>query len=244
VQVSLRELLHKAFAELGIAELQKNKILPFVKKLVELLSPKNRYAIAKFDANEPTAVHNVLNELYALNLDLLLIYEIFEPASQPSQAILKPEQAVKVLTCLSNILKEDRSIYICSLVKQILSKFDFPLIIIDELADKLLFSGYKYREKKTYLWNYAKLRESRSKNLLFTGRYNTVIAAALNEALPDYDFIFIDEDLARILNKIPTTMKDISPLTPDSCKNLLDKKPDLAIPEQRINLLKELIRYV
>jgi hypothetical protein len=245
VQVSLRELLHKAFAELGIAELQKDKILPFVKKLVELLSPKNRYAITKLDANGPTTLHNVLNKLYTLNLDVLLIYTIFEPALPPSQAILKSEQAVEVLTCLSNILKEDRSIYIaiCNLVKQILSKCDFSLIIIGELADKLLFYGYKYREKKTYLWNYDKLRESRSKNLLFTGKYNTVIAAALNEAIPDYDFIFIEEDLARILNKIPT-MKDISLLTPDSCKKLLDKKPDLAIPEQRINLLKELIRDV
>ncbi|MEG4911485.1 sacsin N-terminal ATP-binding-like domain-containing protein [Microcoleus sp. B7-D4] len=262
VQVSLRELLHKAFrellhkafAKLGIAELQKDKILPFVKKLVELLLPKNRYAIAKFavneptsvkfDANEQTAVHNVLNKLYALNLDVLLIYEIFEPASQSSQAILKSEQAVDVLTCLSDILKEDKSIYlaICNLIKQILSKFDSPLIIIGELADKILFYGYKYREKKTYLWSYAKLCESRSKNLLFTGKYNT-IAAALNEAIPDYDFIFIEEDLASILNKIPS-MKGISSLTLDSCKNLLDKKPILAIPEQRINLLKELIRHV
>ena len=172
----------------------------------------------KFAANEPITLHNILNKLYALNLDVLLIYTIFEPASPPSQAILKSEQAVEVLTCLSNILKEDTSIYIaiCNLVKQILSKFDFPLIIIGELADKFLFYGYKYREKKTYLWNYAKLRESRSKNLLFTGRYNTAIVAALNEAIPDYDFIFIDDDLARILDKIPT-MKNISPLTHDSC---------------------------
>lgn len=245
VQVSLRKILHKAFAELGIAQLQKDKILPCVKKLVELLSPKNRYAIAKFDANEPTAVHNVLTKLYALNLDVLLIYKIFEPASQPSQAILKSEQAVEVLTCLSNILKEDMSIHvaICDLVKQILSKFDSPLIIISELAEKCLFYGYKYREKKKFLWNYDRLRESRSKNLLFTDEYNPDIAAALNEAIPDYDFIFIDEELARILDKIPS-MKGISPLTLDSCKQLLDKKPKLAIPEQRINLLKELIRDV
>jgi hypothetical protein len=251
VQVSLRKLLHKAFAEhhkafaeLGIAQLQKDEILPCVKKLVELLLPKNRYAIAKFAVNSPTAVHNVLNKLYALNLDVLLIYEIFEPPSQPSQAILKSEQAVEVLTCLSNILKEDRSIYICNLIKQVLSKFDFPLIIIDKLAEKSLFPGYKYREKKTYLWSYTKLCESRSKNLLFTGKYNTVIAAALNEAIPDYDFIFIEEDLASILNKIPS-MKGISSLTLDSCKNLLDKKPKLADDSsKRINLLKELIRYV
>ncbi|PSB53144.1 hypothetical protein C7B67_04205 [filamentous cyanobacterium Phorm 6] len=243
VQVSLRKLLHKAFAELGIAQLQ-DKILPFVKKLLALVLPESRYAIAKFDANEPTAVHNILNKLYALNLDVLLIYEIFEPASQSSQAILKSEQAVDVLTCLSDILKEDKSIYlaICNLIKQILSKFDYPLIIIGELADKILFYGYKYREKKTYLWSYAKLCESRSKNLLFTGKYNT-IAAALNEAIPDYDFIFIEENLASILNKI-LSMKGISSLTLDSCKNLLDKKPNLAIPEQRINLLKELIRHV
>ncbi|MEZ2342269.1 hypothetical protein [Microcoleus sp. EPA2] len=246
VQVSLRKLLHKAFAELGIAQLQKDKdkILPCVKKLVELVLPKNRYAIAKFDANEQTAVHSVLDKLYALNLDVLLIYKTFEPASQSSQAILNSQQAVEVLTCLSDILKEDKSIYlaICNLIKQILSKFDSPLIIIGELADKILFYGYKYREKKTYLWSYAKLCESRSKNLLFTGKYNT-IAAALNEAIPDYDFIFIEEDLASILNKIPS-MKGISSLTLDSCKNLLDKKPNLAIPEQRINLLKELIRHV
>lgn len=247
VQVSLRKLLHKAFAELGITQLQEDKFLPCVKKLVELLLPKNRYAIAKFDANEQTAVHSVLNKLYALNLDVLLIYKTFEPASQSSQAILKPEQAVEVLTCLSNILKEDRSINlaICNLVKQILRQFDSPLIISGELADKILFYGYKYPEKKNYLWNYDQLRESRSKNLLFTigNKYNTAIAAALNEAIPDYDFIFIEEDLASILNKIPS-MKGISSLTLDSCKNLLDKKPNLAIPEQRINLLKELIRHV
>ncbi|OCR01978.1 hypothetical protein BCD67_05720 [Oscillatoriales cyanobacterium USR001] len=240
VQVSLRELLHKAFAELGITELQKDEILPFVKKLVELVLPKNRYAIAKIDADEQTAVHNVLNKLYALNLDMLLIYKTFEPASQSSQAILKSEQAVKVLTCLSDILKEDRSIYlaICNLIKQILRQFDSPLIISGELADKILFYGYKYREKKNYLCNYNQLCESRSKNLLFTigDKYNTAIAAALNEAIPDYDFIFIEEDLASILNKIPS-MKGISSLTLDSCKNLLDQKPNLAIPKQRINLI-------
>lgn len=243
VQVSLRKLLHKAFAELGIAELQKDENLPFVQivqKLLALVLPESRYAIAEFAADEKDekSVHSILKELYALNLDLLIVYATFEPASQPSQAILKSEQAVKVLTCLSDILKEDRSIYleICNLIKEILSKFDYPLIISGELSDKILFHGYKYREKKNYLCNYDQLRESRSKNLLFTGEYNTAIAVALNEAIPDYDFIFIEEDLARILNKIPS-MKGISPLTLDSCKNLLDQKPNLAIPKQRINLI-------
>ncbi|MGB8686345.1 MAG: hypothetical protein WCD53_03265 [Microcoleus sp.] len=251
VQVSLRKLLHKAFAELGIAQLQKDENLPFVKKLVELLLPKNRYAIAKFDANEQTAVHSVLNKLYALKLDVLLIYKTFEPASQSSQAILKSEQAVKVLTCLSDILKEDKSINlaICNLIKQILRQFDSPLIISGELADKILFYGYKYREKKNYLCNYNQLCESRSKNLLFKGKYNTAIAAALNEAILNYDFIFIEEDLASILKKIPSMEgEEIPSLTPDSCKNLLAKKPNLAIPKQRINLInlfiKELIRHV
>lgn len=239
VQVSLRKLLHKAFAELGIAELQKDKILPFVKKLVELLSPKNRYAIAKIDANEPTAVHSVLNKLYALNLDLLLIYKTFEPESQSSQAKLNSQQGVEILTCLSNILQDEPSSQKVSkkLIQEVIREVP-ENILNTSLLNTPLFWGYNYAEEKFY--TYAQLKKP--EDYLFKKGSDEKIVSALRESLPDCNLILIDDRLVDILNRIPSI--NIPKCDHDNCLRLLAKKPKLADSDKRINLLKELIRHV
>lgn len=244
VQVSLRELLHKAFAELGIAELQKDKIIPFVKKLVELLLPKNRYAIAKFAADEQS-VHSILNKLYALNLDLLIVYATFE--HNPllfSQAKLNPQQGVKILTCLSNIFKEEPLTRKVSqeLILRVLNNFDKPETVLNDLPNTPLLLGYNSRDEKQYIYTYSQL-QAQAKNNFFNGSITTPIAMALREALPDCDLIFIDDRLTNILKKIPFFI-NIPKCDRNSCLELLAKKPKLADSDKRINLLKELIRHV
>jgi hypothetical protein len=244
VQVSLRELLHKAFAELGITQLQKDKILPCVKKLVERLLPKNRYAIAKIAADEQS-VHSILKKLYALNLDLLIVYATFE--HNPllfSQAKLTPQQGVKILNCLSNIVQEEPLTRKVSeeLIPRVLNGFDKPETVLNNLQNTPLFLGYNSRDEKPYRYTYSQL-QAQAKNKFFNGSSTTQIAMALREALPDCDLIFIDDRLTNILKKIPFFI-NIPKCDRNSCLQLLAKKPNLALPEKRINLLKELIRYV
>ena len=250
VQVSLRELLHKAFAELGIAQLQKDKILPIVQKLVALVLPKNRYAIAKFAVNEPTsvkfdaneqtaAVHSVLKKLYALKLDVLLIYEIFEPESQPSQAKLNSQQAVAVLTCLSKILQDEPSSQKVSkkLIQEVIREVP-ETILNPSLLNTPLFWGYNYAEEKFYTYDQLK----KLQDYLFKKGSDEKIVSALRESLPDCNLILIDDRLVDILNRIPSIK--IPKCDHDSCLRLLAKKPNLADSSKRINLLKELISNV
>lgn len=244
VQVSLRELLHKAFAELGIAQLQKDKILPFVKKLLALVLPESRYAIAKFAADEQS-VHSILKKLYALNLDLLIVYATFELDPRLfSQAKLNPQQGVKILTCLSNIFQEEPLTRKVSeeLIPRVLNGFDKPETVLNHLPNTPLFLGYNSRDEKPYRYTYSQL-QAQGKKYFFNGSSTTPIAMALREALPDCDLIFIDDRLTNILKKIPFFI-NIPKCDRNSCLQLLAKQPNLAIPEQRINLLKELIRYV
>ncbi|HAT15506.1 MAG TPA: hypothetical protein DCS91_19740 [Microcoleaceae bacterium UBA11344] len=231
--------LHKAFAKLGIAQLQKDEILPCVKKLVELLLPKNRYAIAKFDANEPTAVHNVLNKLYALNLDVLLIYEIFEPESQSSQEKLNSQQAVAVLTCLSKILQDEPLSQKVSkkLIQEVIREVP-ENILNTSLLNTPLFWGYNYAEEKFY--TYGELKKLQG--YLFKKGSDEKIVSALRESLPDCNLILIDDRLVDILNRIPSIK--IPKCDHNSCLQLLAKKPNLADSSKRINLLKELISNV
>ncbi|MEG4319081.1 MULTISPECIES: sacsin N-terminal ATP-binding-like domain-containing protein [unclassified Microcoleus] len=244
VQVSLRELLHKAFAELGIAQLQKDKILPCVKKLLALVLPESRYAIAKFAADEQS-VHSILKKLYALNLDLLIVYATFELDPRLfSQAKLNPQQGVKILTCLSNIFQEEPLTRKVSeeLIPRVLNGFDKPETVLNHLPNTPLFLGYNSRDEKSYRYTYSEL-QVQAKNYFFNGSSTTQIARALRQALPDCDLIFIDDRLTNILKKIPFFI-NIPKCDRNSCLQLLAKQPNLAIPEQRINLLKELIRYV
>ncbi|MGB3263706.1 MAG: hypothetical protein WBA89_07085 [Microcoleus sp.] len=236
--------LHKAFAKLGIAQLQKDEILPCVKKLVELLLPKNRYAIAKFAADEQS-VHSILNKLYALNLDLLIVYATFE--HNPllfSQAKLNPQQGVKILTCLSNIFKEEPLTRKVSqeLILRVLNNFDKPETVLNDLPNTPLLLGYNSRDEKQYIYTYSQL-QTQAKNNFFNGSITTPIAMALREALPDCDLIFIDDRLTNILKKIPFFI-NIPKCDRNSCLELLAKKPNLADSDKRINLLKELIRHV
>ena len=81
----------------------------------------------KFTVNEQS-IYSILKKLYALNLDLLLVYSVFELNPLSSQAKLNYQQAVKILTCLSTILKDEISVSKISqeLIPQILDDFDNP----------------------------------------------------------------------------------------------------------------------
>ncbi|AFZ11496.1 hypothetical protein Cri9333_0545 [Crinalium epipsammum PCC 9333] len=241
VQVRLKKILHKAFAEIGITQLQKDNILPLVQKLLALVLPGSRYAIAKIVADEQS-VHSILNKLYALNLDLLLVYATFEPNPLFSKAKLNLQQIVKILSCLSNTFQEERSAYKVSqeLIQRVLNSLDKPEVVLNSGLQKTpLFFGYNCRDQKLRIYTYSQLQAL--PNNLFSNPYNIPIAIALKEALPDCDLIFIDPDFAIILNKI-SSFPAISKCDRNSCLRLLATKQKLADSNKRINLLKELIK--
>ena len=241
VQVGLRKLFQKAFVELSLTQLKNEKVLPIIQKLLILVLPESRYSIMKFTVNEQS-IYSILKKLYALNLDLLLVYSVFELNPLSSQAKLNYQQAVKILTCLSTILKDEISVSKISqeLIPQILDDFDNPEIVLDPLLlNTPLFLVYNCHNNKNYIYSYSQLKSL--KNNLFNGTGKTPIAIALKEALPDCNLVFVDDRVTKILNKVSSFIK-IPKCDFKSCLKLLATKPNLDEPDKRINLLKELVK--
>ncbi len=254
VQVSLIKLLQKAFAELDIAQLQSDENLPLVMKLLALVLPESRYAIAKVAADaDEQSMYSILKKLYKklydkklyeLNFDFLLVYKTFELNPQSSKAELNPHQAVEILKCLSNICLEEPSQQKVGqdLIQQVLNSLDKPEIVLNsDLLETPIFTGYNYREQTHYIYTYSELQKL--SNNLFNGSSEIPIVSALKEALPNCDLIFIDDQFAKILNQIPF-FPTIQRCDIHSSMKLLATKPKLAGSKKRINLLKELIRHV
>ena len=245
VQTSLTNLISQAFLTVDIQKLRQDKILVAIQKLVALISPEKRLAIAKFSAEEQ-AMQLVLRKLYTLNLnDLLLIHALFDSPLSPSCRTLDENQIISILTCLGELLKTEPSSrgVTREIIEQILAPIGSPEPIFNNLPNTPLFFGYNHRQEKIFIYTYLQLQEFRQKSLLFKGNLKTAIATALGEALPSCELIFIDDRLAKVLDKLPS-LTSIPKCEPNSCLRLLSARPDLAISDKRTSLLRELINHV
>jgi len=243
VQTSLTNVIRQAFLTVDIQNLRKHKILEAIRKLAALVAPEKRLAIVKLAVNEQAQL--VLRKLYTLNLnDLLLIHSLFDPPSSPSCGTLDFHQVISILTCLSELLTDPSSQGVSrEIIEQIIEQISSPEPIFNNLPNTPLFFGYNHRQEKTYIYTYLQLQELRHKSLLFKGNWKTAIATALGEALPSCELIFIDDRLAKVLDKL-TSFRRIPKCEPNSCLRLLSARPDLAISEKRTSLLRELINHV
>lgn len=246
VQTSLSNLIRQAFVTVGIQTLTQDKLLRSIQKIIELISPAKRFLICKLSSEQD--IQLVLSKLYALNLNnLLIIYDRFDSPLSSSRGSLDFQQLTSILTHLSKILDTEISFQDVSreIIEQIIAHIN-PLEIepiLSSLQNLPLFFGYNQRQSKKYIYTYLSLQKVREKGLLFKGTGKTVIATALKEALPNYDLIFINDELGKILDNLPS-LKSIPRCDSNSCLRLLATRPDLATSDKRANLFRELIKNV
>ncbi|KYC43044.1 hypothetical protein WA1_13155 [Scytonema hofmannii PCC 7110] len=246
VQTLLKNLVREGFLKMELQTLRQEPMLSSLKKLIALIRPEQRLVLAKNQAKEQ-AIQQVFRKLYILerNEDLLLIYSFFDSPLSSSCGILSSQQTISILNCLSELLRTDLSSQTVSqsFVEEILEQISDPVPIFNNLQNTPLFFGFNLCQRKSYIYTYLQLQKLHQKNLLFKGTWQTAIANALQEAFPNCELIFINEKLARVLEKLPC-MNGIPKCEFKSCLQLLSTKPKLAISENRVNLLRELINHV
>lgn len=243
VQTSLINFLRHVFSKIKLSNLQGESLQPLVKQLVSKISPHKRFKISRFEA-DAEALDTIFNHLYQQQLHLVLVYEPFE-VSPTSQGVLTLDELISLLTNLSDFLKAEPSSYklTCEIIYQLLSSSQEIEPALNQLQDLSLFIGYNYRLGKQTFCKYKSLKIIHQSKGLFKGKWNTTISTALKEALPNSNLIFIDNRLASILSKT-SSLRHIPECNARSCLELLATQPDLAHPNQRTNLLEELIHHV
>ncbi|MBW4421802.1 MAG: hypothetical protein KME13_21715 [Myxacorys californica WJT36-NPBG1] len=248
VQAHLMTVLGKAFIKFDTQKPQQKTLLPLIQNLVAYLAPDKRFKISSFEANEQVR-HGVLKQLYELDLNLLPIYASFEPSLFSSTGTLSHESVVVVLTKLSQVLTEDaaRQKVICELICQVLEQLKQTgslEAILKALEQLPLFIGYNHRDQESYLYPYVILQVYHSQKCLFRGDGRTnKLANSLRDAVSSCPIVFIDTNLANILTGADS-LKGLPALNAKSCLSLLSTKPDLTNPQNRTNLLTELMDRV
>ena len=242
VRESLLKLLKESIVIVSIDKLQNKAFLASLKELVQFISSEKRFLVKDVGMSIETATF-IFKELNCLQIEVLFIYKTLDPKKNDSKAVLNRDQLIKVIEKLIDLLgkdvKFDPPIY--DLIEQMIVEIDSCDFILDTFCEKLIFRGYNSRKKEKCIYNYLQLKEARDKYLLFTGKYDTNIVNATNEAISKCELIFIDESLANIFNKVLETKK-IDSFTINHCKYLLSQKPNLSNSQNRISLLSELIR--
>jgi len=244
VQTSLMAVLGKAFIEFDVQSLKQKNQLPNLKSLVAYLASEKRFKISSFEAKEHVR-HGVLRQLHGLNLNVLLVYDLFEPSSSSTGA-LSQTSIVSILTHLHQTVIEDVASQQVSreLIYQVLEQTDSLKTILQKVQSLPLFWGYNHRDEQQYKYSYADLQTYHRQKCLFRGEAsNNKLANSLREALATCPLIFVDSRVARILDKIDSLK--LPSLNGTSCKALLSTLPDLARnPKSRTDLITELMNYV
>jgi hypothetical protein len=250
IQTSLVNLLRQAFLAVDIQKLRQIKLVTTVQEIVKLIEPERRFRVNTLKSNDHD-IQFVLRKMYEVNLEqTLLVYELFEPSSSPSgTSLINTEHSKYLLICLSELATKSSSQKVVEvareLLEQIFENLKSPESILNNLSNKPLFFGYNYLQSKYYIYSYSQLQELQQNKLLFRGDkndYKTSIVTALIEALPNYEFIFINYKTCKMLDKT-LALKNIPKCDPNSCLELLATKPNLADSAQRANLLRELINH-
>lgn len=243
VQASLINLLRQGFRQVELSHLQGESLKPLIKEIVSKISPHKRFKLKK--VQDRNALNAVLNTLYQIEINLFMVYENFEVLPN-SQGILTREELISILTCMNEFILKTKSSnhnLTCEIIYQVLSSSNDIEFALDKLQDLSLFIGYNYKDEKSSLYNYRKLKYYHQNNCLFKGTWKSKISTGLKEALPNTDLIFIHENVAKIISKT-SSLRNIPECDVNSCLQLLATQPNLAQADQRTNLLKELINHV
>jgi hypothetical protein len=232
VQRELGELVKKGLSRLDLENIE-NERRESLRSLISLIH-KDKYFVVGCD-------QDILQSIYKLELEVLVIHKSFNPEQkqdQNSSQLDSANDAISIIECLSKILKErnnqakQNEVY--QLITTVLTNAKKHIqIVFKECCNLRIVKG---ENLKTSQKNFYSLSEIKGSNFFAKSGTNK-LAESLQKVLATQEIILLDKKMVDIF-KEQINIKDS-----DSCLNLLTKNTQLSEPQNRINLLKELLKF-
>ena len=229
---AIQGLMSEAFNRLGLGQLRNNRTE--IRNFLANLGSGSCFPIPKDIFEE------VFQELVQSELHVLLIPKdlISGELHQLLTESLCNEDAVKILKFISN-LADNRELNIPeeTLVKQVIaaSRWDEIQAECDSLN---IFTAYDCREKRDVPVSLSRLKELKREDMLYAGRSTSTQAMHLQQALHRESVYLIQTERE---TRTTLGLDDITPCNEGACLLVLQSRPALKQPEERVNLLKALL---
>jgi len=231
----LARLLSGAFAKFDIKDLQ--PLQEVIQELVEFLPAECRLNLSVVTSPIGRAL---FRELSQLELQTVFIPNDFEPESA-SAGVLNREDGVTVLQWLAVArLNQTQARELDDIRSRIaLQIIDYSAdrdSVLQENSDLLLFVANDGKSQSMEPVSFETLQRCFTRGTLFEGPRDGLVDT-LQAALANERVMVVVHEMARVL--FPNS--ELSECTWRGCVNALTRRPQLAVPSERKNLLQELI---
>ena len=233
VSDALQELMQKAFNAIPLAELKRNRSK--IKDFLALLPSNSCFRIPE------SISEGLFRGLVLSGLRVILVPKDLIP-EEPHQLLVESlcnEDAVEILKFVST-LGENREFDQPehTLVLQVInaSRWDEIRAQCDSFR---IFTAYDCRSESDVSISLSQLRELKHEGMLFTGRSTSTQAKYLQQALHRESVYLIPTERETLTT---LGLDDITPCNEGACLRVLQSRPALNQPEERVNLLNVLLR--
>ena len=231
----LQRLVTEAFDTVPLGQLRSNR--SEIKNYLALLGSNLCFPIPENLSEE------VCRKLFELRLLVLLVPQDLlpdEPHRQLAESLCN-EDTVQILKCISTL--GDNSEFANperTLVKQVIEAGHWDEIRTQCNSLKI-FTAYDCRSESDVSISLSQLRELKHEGMLFTGRSTSIQAKYLQQALHRESVYLIQTERE---TRTKLGLDDITPCNEHACLQVLESKPALNCPEERVNLLNALLPTV
>lgn len=248
--VALKKLTWRAFQNLALADLRKNKGL--VARLLKLLPGESRIALkfARDDSLRKSASFEpVMSALVRLELEILLIPDDLAPDDAESTAVFSPTDALRLLKQLAepdqawimdpnfDSLRQELALRIIGSVQ---SQKRNRVLSHCEQEDLKVFKAYDCVLASDVPVGLAELKRAQQENALFKNAVppspHLLLAPRLQDALKECRVLVVSSSLANLRSD------QIETCTANACLKTLARQPRLNNPEDRAKLLQALLK--
>ena len=232
VSDALQELMQKALNAIPLGRLRRNRSK--IKDFLALLPSNSCFRIPESISEE------LFRGLVLSGLRVILVPKDLIP-EEPHQLLVESlcnEDALKILEFVST-LGENRDFERPehTLVLQVInaSRWDEIPAQCDSLT---IFTAYDCRSESDVSISLSQLRELKHDGMLFTGRSTSTQAKYLQQALHRESVYLIPTERE---TRTTLGLDDITPCNESACLRVLQSRPALNQPEERVNLLNVLL---
>ena len=229
---ALQELMQKALNAIPLGRLRRNRSK--IKDFLALLPSNSCFRIPESISEE------LFRGLVLSGLRVILVPEDLIP-EEPHQLLVESlcnEDALKILQFVSTLGENrdfDRPEH--TLVLRVInaSRWDEIRAQCDSLT---IFTAYDCRSESDVSISLSQLRELKHEGMLFTGRSTSTQAKYLQQALHRESVYLIQTERE---TRTTLGLDDITPCNEGACLRVLQSRPRLNQPEERVNLLNVLL---
>ncbi len=210
-----------------------------IKAIKELIKFIEQQKIIYLDCQS----NNILKELYNnQEIQVLLLPKIFKDEAFNNNFKLEYQDSLSILSTIEKWISNENLLNVTlSLIKQILkfSQNNLESLLTKNPSLRCLPVRAYYDEKLEF-YSYNQLEIFKNEARLFQSKNNYL--KALVKAIKNLEPFIVEKDIGILLQKVPA----IDPVNCDihTCKSIISKTPTLAEPNERTQLLTELLKIL